>query len=394
MSEKNTEAARQAAEAVTPFLAERFVGREDFASISTRLDEIAKQVSGFPAIVSADTKERDKAGKETSLSRLVYAKWFRKKHQIWPTERIFSPEVAYLQRALDTGTAGAGSELVPEEWASEIIENLRAQAVVFAAGPRIVPMRAKKLHFGSLTAGTTYQWLGEGVASTESTPTTSELVLDLSTARGLQFYSIEFVREAGPSIDAAVRADLVEGLRTFVDDGLLEGSGASRPTGMDAITGINSIGADSDNANGGELNADDLKRADQELNIDNAPARRVFFMHPRVWGKVTRLKDADGRYLVGDLSNSLNRQLLGYPVFLSTEKSIAETKGTGTSLSTALLVAMDEIVVGVGEGGQGVELAVSDDARFTNAQIAVRVLFRVDLKARHATSICEIDGVK
>lgn len=369
------------------------------------IEGVSRQVAelrAMPGIISQDTRERDKAKKQTSLSRLIAAKWYRAKTGNWPSGKEFGPEVAFLQsvhKALDTATSNAGAELVPEEWSSEIIESLKAGSVVLAAGPRIYTFNNKKLHLSSVTGQATYQWLGEGAASTESTPATGEVVLDLSTARGLSYFSLEFMREAGPGRDASVLQELVEGLLDFVDDAYLEGSGSNRPTGMNAISGINTIGADNDNANGGEINADDLARAVEELDADNVPvARRAWFLHPRKWWKIYRLKDAEGRSLRDELGIGLNpetgrRELLGYPVFTSTQIQTDQSKGSGSNLSHIMLAAMSDIAIGFGDGQQGVEVAVSEEARFANAQIAVRVMARTDIKARHAVSICDITGV-
>lgn len=262
------------------------------------------------------------------------------------------------------------------------------------SGPEIFRFDADKLHVAGWGADATAEWLGEAAASTESTSATQETVLDFSTARLVSYVSLEFLRESLPQSDDALVRNMVQVLRRFVDKAYLESSGANRPTGLDSISGIGAIGADSGNANGGEVNADDLKKAVETLDVADAPEDgRAWFMHPRSWAKIARLKDNDGRYFVGDIQTRENRQLLGYPVFTSSQISTTQTKGTGTALSHILLAAMSDIAVAMGAGNRDIEIAASDSVRFLNAQVAFRVLFRTDIQAFHAASIVDMTGV-
>lgn len=390
-----SEAAKSAAAA-----AERADGAvKQLAETNKILETMTRTVAEMriaPAFISPDSRAQAKAGKEYSLGRLLWAQSRKRLTGEWPSEAKFAREIEYLRKALSEGTTTAGGFLIPEEWSADILPELGAQAVVLQANPVQFPISVDKFHVPGFNADATAEWLGENVGSTESQPTTREVVLTLSTARLYTVASIEWMRDANPATDSALRANLTRALQRFVDKAYLEGSGSNRPTGLGAIASINSIGADNDNADGGEINIDDLLRAVKELDLDNAPQdRRAFFMHPRSWYKVAQLKDQNGRYLVEqDVRNMAQKQLFGYPVFTSTQMAIDQTKGSGTALSTILLAAMSDILVGIGSGGRGIELAVSEDAEFKAAGVAVRLLFRTDIQAGHPQSICAITGVK
>jgi hypothetical protein len=42
---------------------------------------------------------------------------------------------------------------------------------------------------------------------------------------------------------------------------------------------------------------------------------------------------------------------------------------------------------------QGLEVAISDQALFTNAEIAIRLLYRTDIQPGHAASIFSMTGI-
>lgn len=378
-------------------LAEKLPNMEE---LETKLDEIGKQVADFPTIISEARKKQNKSGKETSLGKILFCQYYKREQGVWPSGANYTAEVDFLgkavKHALDTGTATSGAELVPDEWRDEIIEELGASAVVLQAGPTIIPMSGDVMHLAGFDADATAEWLGEGAASTEDTPTTREVTLNLSTARLLSHVSIEFIQDALPATDAALRANLTRTLSRFVDDGLLQGSGANRPTGLRDIVGISSIGADNDNADGGEINYDDFSRAVLELDTnDVSPDGRVWFMHPRTFDKVRRIKDLEGRPLfIQDFNNTANvGNVFGYPIMQSSQILTNETKGGGTSLSYILLARMPGVFVGQGVQQRGISLAISEHARFANAQVAIRLLARTDINVDHPESIVLIDGV-
>jgi Predicted phage phi-C31 gp36 major capsid-like protein len=341
-------------------------------------------------------REKRKDGKETSLAKLCFclARWAKQRD--WPTEKQYTAEVDYLKKALASATGAAGGLLLPEEWDTTIIEEMKALAVVFRAGPTVIPITAKKMHIPRFDADSTFQWLGENVASTESSAATGEVVLDLFTARGYAVGSVEFFREGGPAVDAAVQAQMTRALARFVDLGFLTGSGANRPTGMRSVAGINQTGAAGNGANGGALIYDDLSQTIFLADEDDVPQDgRVWFYHPRVGRVVRNLKDANNLPLFLDQRSQAEAPtLFGYPVFTSSQIPINEAKGTGTNLTTLQLVRMPSIYIGVGTGPQGVEIDISEHAEFKAAGIAIRAMARVDLQPAFATAIAICDGIQ
>ena len=278
------------------------------------------------------------------------------------------------------------------------------------AGPNVLPMQHQILNIPGLTNNQTCYWIGENGAITESSPSTNNTPLTLHTAASFTGISIQWLRDATPETDAALQANLVRGLARFVDLGYLNGSGSSnQPTGLLNQASITQIYAGLGAANGSSPLYDDFDQAIYQLELANAPRMgRTWFMHPRELSQVRRIKDTLGRPLFMD---NLQREnyvgpnapieatfrgadgyILGYPVFSTTQLPINQTRGTASTASTILLVAMSDVYVGQGVKSQGMEVAISDQALFQNAEVAVRLLYRTDIQLGHPVSVVALGG--
>lgn len=364
-----------------------------------------------------------KFGAEYSIGRIVGAKVYQKSYGMYPLEKQYEHEVEYLKeldkmrmetKAVSEGTAGAGGTLIPQEWTDFVIPELGAQVVFQKAGPNVLPMQHQILNIPGLTNNQTCFWIGENSAITESTPSTNNTPLTLHTAASLSGISIQWLRDATPETDAALQANLVRGMVRFVDSAYFNGTGSSnQPTGMLNVSGITQNYAGLGAANGSAPTYDDLSLGIYALESNNAPrAGRAWFMHPRELDQLRRLKDTLGRPIfldnyfsdvskanfvgatapIDSLYHGADGILLGYPVFTTTAIPINQTRGTSSSASTIFFIAMSDIYVGQGVKSQGLEVALSDQALFTNAEIAVRLLYRTDVQPGHAVSICLIGG--
>lgn len=115
---------------------------------------------------------------------------------------------------------------------------------------------------------------------------------------------------------------------------------------------------------------------------------RTFFCNPRTVNELRLLRDTLGRPLLWtNPADKLDMRLNGYPVFTSTQIPLTQTRGSGTTCSYLLLAAMSDIYVGQGVKSQGLEVAISDQALFANAEILVRLLYRTDIQPGHALSV-------
>jgi HK97 family phage major capsid protein len=127
--------------------------------------------------------------------------------------------VACLKAAVTGGTSttsGWASEIAyAQDLANEFIEYLRPMTIVGRLpGLRRVPFNVR---MGSMTAGTTGYWVGQGAAIPVSKGTTSSTSLGITKAAGLAVITEELARLSSPSAEALVRDDLANAVRQVVD---------------------------------------------------------------------------------------------------------------------------------------------------------------------------------
>jgi HK97 family phage major capsid protein len=106
-------------------------------------------------------------------------------------------------RALTTST---GSAIVPTVWAADIIDRARNYAAVMQAGAQTVPMNAKIVQIGRLTADPAAGFRTEGSTITASDPTFDNVTLTAKTLNALVVGSTEFWQDASNAGDLVSEA--------------------------------------------------------------------------------------------------------------------------------------------------------------------------------------------
>lgn len=428
MSTQPNAVANKAADALMPFLAEKFVGKEegkkaiDAAMEGIRKDLMAEILAAKEAPKTTKSTKNwvvrsqftgQKREMEFSLGKILHVMNERRTGAGMPSDAKYAAEVDFVKKAISDGSSTAGGSLIPQEWVDFVIPELAARTVVMKAGPNVLPMQHQILNIPGITANQTVAWVGENAAITESDPTTNNTPLTLHAAKFLTGLSLEWLRDATPETDAALQASLVRSLARFVDSGLLNGTGTTQPLGLSQITfpAGNQIFTGNGAANGAPLSYDDFNNLITALDEANAPQeKRCWFMRPKALGSVRGLKDSLGRPLfydnlqagalliasgaITDLSTGPDGFILGYPVYTTTNVPNNLTRGSNNSTSYVLLAAMSDIYVGQGIRSQGMEIAISDQALFANAEIAVRGIWRIDIQPGHTASVGQIGGVE
>lgn len=418
MSTQANPAVTAAADGLMAKFADKFVNKESFENL--RKDLMAEILAAKQA-PSIQTREKkwvvrsaitgQKREMEYSLGKILHVLNARKNGNS-VTEEKFSAEVDFVKRAISDGTSSAGGSLIPQEWTDFVIPELGARTVVLRAKPNVLPMQHQILNIPGVSANQTVNWVGENASITETDPTTNNTPLTLHSAKFLTGLSIEWLRDATPETDAALQASLVRSLARFVDNGLLNGTGTTQPTGLSQVSvpAANALFAGGGAANGSVPTYDDFNAIIEALDEANAPQEgRCWFMRPKTIGEVRGLKDSLGRPLfydnlqagayllstgaITDLGGAPDGFILGYPVYTTTNVPNNLTRGSSNVTSYILLVAMSDMYVGQGIKSQGMEIAISDQALFTNAEIAVRGIWRIDIQPGHTASIGSIGGV-
>ena len=336
---------------------------------------------------------------EYSLGRTMFVLMHRKKFGGNPAgenAKNCGKEIEYIERTITEGSSSAGGTLIPQEWTDFVIPELGAKVVFLKSNPTVIPMQHQVMNIPGLTNNATYSWQGENAAITESAPTTNNTPLTLHTLKGLTGVSIEWLRDATPETDAALQANLVRGAARAADSGYFNGTGSSnQPTGLLNVSGINTAGAGGGATNGSTPTLDDISNQIYLLDAANAPDEgRTWFCHPRTVDRLRKIKNTLGDPILWtNPSNALDMRLNGYPIYTTTQLPINQSVGSSSTASTMLLVAMSDMYVGQGIRSQGLEVAISEEAAFSNAEILIRLLYRTDIQPGHVLSISALTGI-
>jgi len=284
------------------------------------------------------------------------------------------------QRALSEGVDTAGGFIVPPEYADEIIELLRDEAVVRAAGARIVPMRTNVVYIARRATGSTAYWLGENATIPSSDLTLGQVALVAKKLAALVETSRELILDAGADAEALIRDDIVEAISAEEDRAFLVGDGTgAEPVGIGNISGVQSTAL-------GALTFEDFSTLRRLLKTAKSRYDSTcrWFADPLVEEKILNLKDANGQpiFLPSLQAGVEGLPILGRPLLTTNVMPDDEL----------WLVRMRDVVIGQ---RAGIEIAMSGEAGnyFAKDQIGIRAIERVDINLRHVESVVKGTGI-
>ena len=302
-----------------------------------------------------------------------------------------SPIVAVLNTTDD-------ASIVPDPYANEIIELLRAESIVMAAGPRMVDLPNGKLTIPAGATGATASYTGEATNIAASEPTFRQVVLDAKKLTSLVPISNEIKNDSVANLEAWVREDIVASMGTTADINLLRADGSGNlPTGLRNLAQGAAVIAANATVNLANI-TNDLGRLELVLMSNNVRGgNQVWFMDPRSAIFLRDLRDGNGNLAYPSMSNE-TPTLRGKRVWISSQ--IPSNLGAGTDESEIYLVAMNHVMLG--ETG-GLEIAVSEEASYfdgSNLQSAfsqdltlIRAITRHDIDIRQLFAVAVLSTV-
>jgi HK97 family phage major capsid protein len=374
-------------------------------------------------------------GRTLAGARALAVENYGEQHTI---TRAFDPQQRSVQvgvaRALIASVGASGGFIVPPDYVNEIIELLRPQAVVRAAGPRALPMPRGTLTLPGQLSAATASYQNETAAIAKSQPAVDQIVASYKKLTALVPVSNDLMRYADPAADAFVRDDLVKVIALREDLAFMLGDGTQdTPKGFLTFANMwvanqgGTIGnwlttgnstmavnaADPANTSGGNFitsteaytlatAAAELGGAVNRLDTANVPDdRRCWFMHPRSYNYLFNVQNSLGVYVFRD--ELMTGKLLTYPFKKSTQIGTNYYDGNGaqTTCSFVFLVEMDEALL---LDSMTLELAVSREgtyidsggntvSAFSQDQTIIRAIAEHDFQMRHNQSVAVIQRV-
>lgn len=302
--------------------------------------------------------------------------------QVWRDEAF--------AKALSESVFSDGGAIVPDEYVAEIIELLRARAVVRQLGATPLPMNSGSLSIPRQTAGATASYVGENKPISPSQLATGQIQLSAKKLAALVPISNDLLRDASPSADALVRDDLVVVMALREDLAFLRDDGTqNQPKGIRYwanaahVFAFTQAGAEATIL---EITAD-LAKMVRLIEESNVPMVRMgWIFTPRVkWFLMSR-RDGNGN-LVWD-SEMRNGTLMGIPFRTTTQ--VPNNLGVASNETEITLADFAQAIIG--ENTQmmidaSTEAAYQDGANviaaFSLDQTVVRAIARHDFALRH-----------
>ena len=389
----------EVADVIRDAVAESLKGDDKGGGIAQKLMESGEQVtslvvapqkeypigSGFACYVRALA-----AGRNDPAKAAIYAaEWGRK-----------DVADAINAKAMGSNVPGAGGFLVPTEFSDDVIELLRASAVVRGLGPTVIPMATGTIKVPRITSGANASYIGENTNVTKSELETGQITLTFKKLAALVPISNDLIRYASPAADTLVRDDMIRALSAREDLAFIRDDGLNgKPLGIKnwihadnkftANTTVNLVNVTTD------LGTAMQNLMDAEINLivqqggtGAIDVRPGWLFNPRAWKYLTTVQTGLGTHAFRD--EMLRGTLWGYPFRVTTQvenTTVYFGAFAHAVIGEALGMTVDASQDAAYHDGNNVVAAYSQD------QTVIRVIAEHDFALRHDKAFSLIESV-
>jgi HK97 family phage major capsid protein len=312
------------------------------------------------------------------------------------------------KKALEVGSDSAGGFLVPTQFVTSLIEQLRANTVVLNMGATMLtPTASSPIKIPRQSSGATAYWLDENQEITASQQSLEQITLQPKMVAGLVKVSQRLVALSNPSVEAMIRNDLALALAEAIDIKALEGDGASNtPVGITNQSGVTTTA--SSGANGDEFTYD--KAIDLEGSVDDANALRGdlskfgYVIRPDALRRMKKQKipqysgQTDGEPIFAPMVNdAMIADQLGYKIGKTTQLGNAQSKGANSDLSNVIFGNWAELIFAQW-GSLSIDVSTqagdSNGGAFTSNQAWFKAVTEMDVNLRHGASFAVASEIR
>lgn len=265
-----------------------------------------------------------------------------------------TPEVErYLKAAVaagDSTTSGWASELAyARDMENEFVEYLRPMTIIGKMDMRRVPFN---IRYGTQTATSTGNWVGQGAPVPVSKPTVSSGSLGIAKASAIVAIDEELARLSTPAAEQFVRDDMAKTLATFLDVQFVDPNvAASANVSPASITnGVTATAATGTAAANLRTDLATLLTNLSRNEIDLGGV--VWIMTPETALNISLLLSSLGTPIYPDIT-PMGGTLLGLPVITSNSANIPGSPASGRMI---IACACREILL-ADEGGVSIDVS-------------------------------------
>jgi HK97 family phage major capsid protein len=349
-------------------------------------------------------KDASEGQKGLNFVRQLKAKAYGREHGMSAAQAAKSMGYHTVAKALNQTTAAAGGDTVVPEFASEVIELLRARSVVRAAGARVVPMSTSTLSIPKQTGSGTAAYVGESANIPPSQQTVARITLTEKKLVALTPITNDLLMNSSIQADEFVRDDLVSVMALREDLAFIRGDGAGNtPTGILNRT----LAGNKFNMSAVALATPTLAELRREfakllgkLQLANVPmVDCAWLMHPRTALYLSTVADGNGNLVYGGQLEQ--GKLGGFPVFLTTQIPINLTVASDTDCSEIYFGSFRHALIG---DRMSIQAEVFSNAAYHNGsavvagistdESVVRTISKHDFNLRQDAAFAVMTGVR
>lgn len=292
------------------------------------------------------------------------------------------------QRDLNVGTGTAGGNLVAtQHLGASFIEIYRNAMLLRQMGARRLTGLVGDIAIPKQTGASAASWIGtEGAEAAESELTVGQLLLSPNELGTRVDVTRKLLAQSDPSVNALIRDDLAMGVALAVDNGGLNGTGASgQPTGIRLTAGIGDV---DHGTNGGAPTW--VKVVEFVTDVMGANAMQGslgWLINSPTWGKLMTTEKAasTARFLLEEPGTTM----VGHMVGVTEQLPSNLTKGSGTALSAAIFGNFADCII----AEWGVMELLQDPFTQGGNTHRFRVYHMADVGVRHAGSFAAADDI-
>jgi len=291
----------------------------------------------------------DKAGLERDISNLATSR------SGTVPSGTFVP-LGLLARDFNAGTAGQAGNLIGGAIdAGRVADPLRKASVIGGLGATFLTGLRETVSLPRFASTTVPGWKSEIEGATAIAETSALAVLTPKRAAVQMTLSRQALLQGTPELDATISRHLVAAIMQQIDDGAINGDGASNsPVGIRNTSGIGSVAGGTNGAQLAFTHLCDLEAAPALSNAQETPlAGFAVNQATRRW-----LRTAARGSGLPYIWEGGERPLLGHRAQVSLTLPSNLTKGTSSGICSSLIFSSDWAQLVVGVYGGGVDILV------------------------------------
>lgn len=358
------------------------------------IEQVSKGISGVrPSIViGPDRQDLDPTGGFKNLGEFASA--VRKNALGHPADQRLTRMIAKADGMNETALADGGA-LVPTEYADTLYRDVLAESVMFDKARKypinlgnslFIPVRSMtELGATAAGGGSLGNWLNtDGVAIAMAKPVYSRVQMTLNRWATLLPVTDELLQDNNVALSNFILDEGGIALAWDLNNALINGSGNGQPQGILSSSALIAAPADVGQTNDtiSYSNLVNMKSRLWTLRPGDMSGV-VWIAHPDCEAQFEQLKDAAGRNLyfaAGTIQQTPRPRLFGIPVIYSYHCAALGSTGD------VLLADLGQYFVSTKVNG-AVETAMSMHLYFDSAEVAYRIIYRIDGKVARQTPL-------